>query len=218
MQYKALSLCVKALSKGRYGTSLIGMDGCRNVRLLDQGIQVPENISRAIPDWVFPCSTGSPVLHQSQPDALFVRPIPGRQAHLDPSEIPPQDRDIHLVELNSALTRILLSFFESAATQHSHAITKLKTRSSKSFGILLANWAESGLLGGSLLGARRRRTGEGESRRPGAWWTTLQIPISSFWLSPWLAVSSVGLEGLLVRPLTFQLGDLPLIHAAFGLR
>eukprot|EP00983_Pelagomonas_calceolata_P025246 792750-Pelagomonas_calceolata.AAC.1 len=39
-----------------------------------------------------------------------------------------------------------------------------------------------------------------------------------FWLSPRLAVPSVGLESLLVRPLTFQLGDLPLMHAAFGLR
>eukprot|EP00983_Pelagomonas_calceolata_P125813 1161240-Pelagomonas_calceolata.AAC.7 len=31
-------------------------------------------------------------------------------------------------------------------------------------------------------------------------------------------MSSVGLEGLLVRPLIFQLGDLPLMHAALGLR
>eukprot|EP00983_Pelagomonas_calceolata_P044418 1139288-Pelagomonas_calceolata.AAC.1 len=46
-----LSFCVKALSKGRFGSSLIGMDACRNLRFLDQGIQVPENISRAIPDW-----------------------------------------------------------------------------------------------------------------------------------------------------------------------
>eukprot|EP00983_Pelagomonas_calceolata_P021270 666519-Pelagomonas_calceolata.AAC.1 len=51
---EALRLCVKALSKGRYGSSLIGMDGCSDERLLDQGIHVPENISRAIPDWVFP--------------------------------------------------------------------------------------------------------------------------------------------------------------------
>eukprot|EP00983_Pelagomonas_calceolata_P034350 1076282-Pelagomonas_calceolata.AAC.1 len=35
------------------------------------------------------------------------------------------------------------------------------------------------LLGGSLLGARRWRMGEGESGRPGAWRTTLLIPISS---------------------------------------
>eukprot|EP00983_Pelagomonas_calceolata_P006984 227144-Pelagomonas_calceolata.AAC.1 len=40
-----LRFCVKALSKGRFGSSLIGMDARRNERLLDQGIQVPENIS-----------------------------------------------------------------------------------------------------------------------------------------------------------------------------
>eukprot|EP00983_Pelagomonas_calceolata_P009156 296566-Pelagomonas_calceolata.AAC.1 len=97
--HEALSLCVKALSKGRYGSSLIGMDGCSVERLLDQGIQVPGNTSRATPDSVFPYGTGSPARHQSHPDALFVCPIPGRQAHLDPCKIPPQDRDIHLVEL-----------------------------------------------------------------------------------------------------------------------
>eukprot|EP00983_Pelagomonas_calceolata_P016146 511004-Pelagomonas_calceolata.AAC.1 len=48
-----LSFCVKALGKGRFGSSLFGMDACRNERLLDQGVQVPENISRAIPDWAF---------------------------------------------------------------------------------------------------------------------------------------------------------------------
>eukprot|EP00983_Pelagomonas_calceolata_P053858 1143456-Pelagomonas_calceolata.AAC.18 len=67
---EALSLCVKALSKGRYGSSLIGVDGCRNERLLDQGIQVPENISRATPDWVFPYGTGSRARHQNRPDAV----------------------------------------------------------------------------------------------------------------------------------------------------
>eukprot|EP00983_Pelagomonas_calceolata_P027698 869584-Pelagomonas_calceolata.AAC.1 len=41
--------------------------------------------------------------------------------------------------------------------------------------------------------------GEGESGHPGAWRATLLIPIRSFfWLSPRLAVSSVGLKGLLV--------------------
>eukprot|EP00983_Pelagomonas_calceolata_P066682 1149157-Pelagomonas_calceolata.AAC.3 len=48
--HKGLSLCVKAISKGGFGSFLIGMDACRNERLLDLGIQVPENISRAIPD------------------------------------------------------------------------------------------------------------------------------------------------------------------------
>eukprot|EP00983_Pelagomonas_calceolata_P031784 997586-Pelagomonas_calceolata.AAC.1 len=64
-----LGFCVKALSRGRFGSSLIGMDACPNVRLLDQGKQVPENISRAIPDWVFPNGTDSSAWHQSRPDA-----------------------------------------------------------------------------------------------------------------------------------------------------
>eukprot|EP00983_Pelagomonas_calceolata_P012481 400435-Pelagomonas_calceolata.AAC.1 len=59
-----LSVFVKALSKGRFVSSLIGMDACCNERLLDQGIQVPKNISRAIPDWVFPNDTGSSAQHQ----------------------------------------------------------------------------------------------------------------------------------------------------------
>ncbi|KAF5839257.1 armadillo-type protein [Dunaliella salina] len=70
-----------------------------NERLLDRGMQVPAHISRAIPEWVFPNGAGSPVRHQIRPDAISVLPIPGRQTHLDPSKIPPQDRDIHLVEL-----------------------------------------------------------------------------------------------------------------------
>eukprot|EP00983_Pelagomonas_calceolata_P000645 24060-Pelagomonas_calceolata.AAC.1 len=98
--HEAHGLCVKALSKGRYGSFLIGMDE----RFLDQGIQVPEKISRVIPDWVLPYGTGSPARHRSRPDALFVRPIPGGQAHLDASKIHwqspgPGSRDIHLVEL-----------------------------------------------------------------------------------------------------------------------
>eukprot|EP00983_Pelagomonas_calceolata_P000176 5650-Pelagomonas_calceolata.AAC.1 len=74
------------------------MDACRNERLLEQGIEVPENFSRTIPDWVFPNGTGSSARHQSRPDAVLVRSIPGRSYHLDPTKIPPQDRDIHLVE------------------------------------------------------------------------------------------------------------------------
>eukprot|EP00983_Pelagomonas_calceolata_P000158 5060-Pelagomonas_calceolata.AAC.1 len=64
------------------------MDACRNERLLDQGIQVPGNISRAIPDWFFPNGTDSSAWHQSRPDVIFVRSIPGMQARLDPSNIP----------------------------------------------------------------------------------------------------------------------------------
>eukprot|EP00983_Pelagomonas_calceolata_P079524 1154730-Pelagomonas_calceolata.AAC.2 len=93
-----LSSCVKALSKGRYGSSLIGVDTCQNERLLDQGIGVSENISRVIPDWAFPCGTSSSARYQSRHDAVFVRSIPGRPAHIDnPTRIPPPDKDIHLL-------------------------------------------------------------------------------------------------------------------------
>eukprot|EP00983_Pelagomonas_calceolata_P105193 1159105-Pelagomonas_calceolata.AAC.1 len=66
--------------------------------------------------------------------------------------------------------------------------------------------------GGAVLGAGRWRAGEGDSGHPGAWRTTLQIPIKKiigklrrqrkfshelcFWLSPRLAVSSQGLKAL----------------------
>eukprot|EP00983_Pelagomonas_calceolata_P097973 1158302-Pelagomonas_calceolata.AAC.8 len=65
------------------------------MRLLEQGIEVPENITRALPDCFFPHGTGSSARHQSYPAAAFIRSIPGQPAHLDPIKIPPQDRDIH---------------------------------------------------------------------------------------------------------------------------
>eukprot|EP00983_Pelagomonas_calceolata_P134408 1162060-Pelagomonas_calceolata.AAC.1 len=75
-----LGIYVEALIKGRHGSSSIGMDGCRNERLLEQGEVVPEYISRAIPAWLFPNGTasGSSARHQSRPDAVSVRSIPGR--------------------------------------------------------------------------------------------------------------------------------------------
>eukprot|EP00983_Pelagomonas_calceolata_P043860 1139068-Pelagomonas_calceolata.AAC.1 len=74
------------------------MDACQNERLLEQSIEVPKSISRAFPDWFFSHGTGSSAQHQSRPDAVFVRSVPGQPAHLDPSEIPPQDTDVHLVD------------------------------------------------------------------------------------------------------------------------
>eukprot|EP00983_Pelagomonas_calceolata_P032888 1030041-Pelagomonas_calceolata.AAC.1 len=112
---------------GRFGSFLIGVDACRKEKLLDQGIQVPENISRAIPDWVFPNGTGSSARHQSRPDAIFVRSIPGRQSHFDPSKIPPQDRDIHLVKLKFYPDTNPFITFNTATAQHAHTITRLKS-------------------------------------------------------------------------------------------
>eukprot|EP00983_Pelagomonas_calceolata_P030624 961308-Pelagomonas_calceolata.AAC.1 len=72
------------------------MDASQNERLLEQGIGVPENISQTIPDWVFPNGTGSSARHPSHPDAVIGRSVQGRSHHLDPTKIPPQDKDIHL--------------------------------------------------------------------------------------------------------------------------
>eukprot|EP00983_Pelagomonas_calceolata_P008913 289500-Pelagomonas_calceolata.AAC.1 len=205
------------------------MDACRIERLLDQGIKVPENISRAIPHWVFPYGTGSSARHQSHPDVILVRSIPGRQAHLYPFQIPPQDRDIHLVGLKFCTDTNPFITFKRAATRHSHTITRLRTRSSRNpnrnnkvtlhiilfrvagtiyneytitplvnLGLteqkakslasklrdhaiqrlnIIINTKHALCSWGGVLGARRRRTGEGESGHPGAWRATLQIPI-----------------------------------------
>eukprot|EP00983_Pelagomonas_calceolata_P003322 107806-Pelagomonas_calceolata.AAC.1 len=107
------------------------MDACHYERLLDQGMRVPEDISRAIPDWVFPYGIGSLPSTKSRPDAILVRSNPGRQAHLDPSKIPRQGRDIHHVELKLCSDTNPSVTLETAATQHAHTITRLKTRSSR---------------------------------------------------------------------------------------
>eukprot|EP00983_Pelagomonas_calceolata_P007998 261018-Pelagomonas_calceolata.AAC.1 len=107
------------------------MDACRNERLLEQGIEVPENISQTILYWVFPTGTGSSARHQSCPDAVFVRSIPGRPSHIDPTKILPQDRDIHLVEFKFCPDTNLFPTLEAASTQHTNTITRFKTRSSR---------------------------------------------------------------------------------------
>eukprot|EP00983_Pelagomonas_calceolata_P047469 1140657-Pelagomonas_calceolata.AAC.2 len=116
--HEGLSSSVKALSKGKYGQPLLD-------------IVVPESISRAIPDWLFPNGTGSSALHQSRPDAVIVHSIPGRPSHTDPTKILPQDRDIHLVEFKFCPDTNPFPNLEAASAQHTNTITRLKTRSSR---------------------------------------------------------------------------------------
>jgi hypothetical protein len=59
----------------------------------------PVDIERNIPDWVFPTQQNLPTRHQSRPDGVLGMPIEGRSRHLDPKQIPPKDRDIHLVHI-----------------------------------------------------------------------------------------------------------------------
>ena len=56
-----------------------------------------------------------------------VRHVPGRRAHLAPTNIPPQDRDIHLVEFQFCSDTNPASTLERAQTQHSHIINRLET-------------------------------------------------------------------------------------------
>ena len=84
--HTAVSLCGKAISKGRFGSSIIAMDACASDKLLEQDMEVPEDITRAIPDWLFPNGTCPSIRYQSRPDAILVRPIPGRATHLDPNK------------------------------------------------------------------------------------------------------------------------------------
>eukprot|EP00983_Pelagomonas_calceolata_P083787 1156231-Pelagomonas_calceolata.AAC.1 len=103
------------------------MDAFRNERLLGQGIGVPGNISQAIPDWVFTTVTGSSARHQSRPDAVFVRSIPSRPSHIDPTKILSQDRDIHLVEFKFCPNTNPFPTLKAATAQHTNTITRLKT-------------------------------------------------------------------------------------------
>ena len=127
--YTAVSLCCKAISKGSFGSSIIAMDACASDKLLEQDLVVPEAITRTIPTWLFPPDTCSPARHQSRPDAILVRPIPGGTINLDSRRIPAKDRDIHLVELKFCPDTNPLNSLQIAANQHAHTICRLQTRS-----------------------------------------------------------------------------------------
>eukprot|EP00983_Pelagomonas_calceolata_P052770 1143005-Pelagomonas_calceolata.AAC.1 len=105
------------------------MDACCEEKLREQGIEVPENTSRDIPDWAFPNGSDPSARNQSRPDAVFACPIPGRATHLDPRMVPAHDRDIHLVELKYCPDTNPLPSLQAAADQHAGAISRLCTRS-----------------------------------------------------------------------------------------
>ena len=76
--------------------------------------------------------------HHSCQDGVLVMPIEGRGRHLDPKQVPPKDRDIHLVEfkLCSDITpqqtlkkahnniNLLSSVYEQGASEASLETTK----------------------------------------------------------------------------------------------
>jgi hypothetical protein len=127
--HTAVSMCGQAISVGRLGSSIVSMDACCSEKLLEQDMQIPDDIHRAIPDWLFPDGTRPLVRHQSRPDAVLVYPIPGRASHSDPKQIPAQDRDIHLIELKYCPDTDPSNSLQKAAEQHADTICRLRTRS-----------------------------------------------------------------------------------------
>eukprot|EP00983_Pelagomonas_calceolata_P047289 1140561-Pelagomonas_calceolata.AAC.2 len=96
-----------------------------------RGYKFQKTVHEPFQTGFFPNDTGSSARHQSRPDAIFVRSIPGRQAHFDPSKIPPQGRDFFLVELKFCPDTNPFITLETATAQHAHIITRLKSCSSR---------------------------------------------------------------------------------------
>jgi len=88
-----------------------------------------DDTERNIPDWVFPTQQILPTRHQSRPDGMLVMPIEGRGRYLDPKQISPTDRDIHLVEFKFCSDLNPQQTLENAHNQHQPLIQRLRTRS-----------------------------------------------------------------------------------------
>ena len=105
------------------------MDACNCEKLSDLNNEPPDDIKRNIPDWVFPTQQNLPPRHQSRPGGVLVMPIEGRGRHLDPKQIPPKDRDIHLVGSKFCSDINPQQTLENAHKQHQPLIQHLRTRS-----------------------------------------------------------------------------------------
>jgi len=116
--HHAVSLCGEGISKGKLGSAIVTMDACNSEKLSDLNIEPPDDMERNIPDWIFPTQQNLPTRHQSHPDGVLVMPIEGRGRHLDPKQIPPKDRDIHLVEFKFCSDINLQQTLEKAHNQH----------------------------------------------------------------------------------------------------
>eukprot|EP00983_Pelagomonas_calceolata_P094423 1157889-Pelagomonas_calceolata.AAC.5 len=143
---------------------------------------------------------------QRRYDAVFVHSISGRSAHLYPTNIPPQDRDIHLVGFKVCPDTNSSPTLEAATTQHASTTTRLKSRSSRNpnrnnkvtLHIILVGVAgtiyndyiikplinlgltrQRGISRAGFADRTAEESKKEESGRPGAWQPTLQVPISS---------------------------------------
>ena len=105
----------------------MGMDASNREDLWNQGMEVPENVHRHIPDWLYP-SGRNPRTQQSRPDGIIVLPMQGRNSTCSPMHMNPRDRDIHLMELKFCSDTKPEETLAVAQDQHKHTIQSLRTR------------------------------------------------------------------------------------------
>ena len=130
--HHAVSLCGEEISKGKLGSAIVTMDVCNSEKLSDLNIEPPDDFERNIPDLVFPTQQNLPTRHQSRPEGVLVMPIEGRGRHLDPKQIPPKDRDIHLVEFKFCSDiNPQQTLLEKAHNQHQPASTPYPASTNK---------------------------------------------------------------------------------------
>ena len=69
------------------------------------------------------------VKEKVRPDGVLIMPIEGRGKYLEPKQIPPRDRDIHLVGYNICSDINPQQTLDKAHNQHLPLIQRLQTRS-----------------------------------------------------------------------------------------
>jgi hypothetical protein len=61
-------------------SAIVTINACNGEKLSDLNIELPDDIERNIPNWVFPTQQNLPTRHQSRPDDVLVMPRGKRQA------------------------------------------------------------------------------------------------------------------------------------------
>jgi hypothetical protein len=108
------------------------MDACNSEKLSELNIEPPDDIERNISDWFFQTRQNLPTRHQSRPNGVLVTPIEGRGRHLDRKQMPPKDRDIHLVEFKFCSDiNPQQTLLEKAHNQHQPASTPYPASTNK---------------------------------------------------------------------------------------
>jgi hypothetical protein len=130
--HQALSLCGKAISKGNFGPYIVTIDACNSDRLHSLDMEIPDDVQRNIPHWVFP-SGKAPNTQLSRPDGIIVLPMQGRDSTQHPRNMNPRDRDIHLIELKFCSDTMPQQTLLTAQDQHKNTIENLRTKALKRF-------------------------------------------------------------------------------------